>query len=340
MANLEIHRFSPARILILDAQERLLAKDSRRFVLFPIRYIKIWKAYLHAVTTLWEARCAGLSRDSKDWTECLSFQQRCGGIFFFKLSIASHGIHKRLLDIISKEITVPEAHCYFSFQSVNENVHQEAMAKITHGLTGIRMDDCVDEWELLRPKEKFMNIWTRSSVYPFSERLLVFIFIQGIFGISLSRLLQWFSGKDYLPTMVSTYTRIFNDRECHVDFVSLLFYHLKRRPLTSFVNEFVGTIVKIEKKFGSDLLDLSEIDIPLDDLNRYVECKADALLVSLGYKQLYGTCNKGIDDLIPIVPGELKAGFFLEEMALAYIPPTMEDAILDGQFGNHLLDLS
>ncbi|KAH9476974.1 Ribonucleoside-diphosphate reductase small chain [Psilocybe cubensis] len=214
------------------------------------------------------------------------------------------------------------------------------MAKITHGLTGIRMDDCVDEWELLRPKEKFMNIWTRSSVYPFSERLLVFIFIQGIFGISLSRLLQWFSGKDYLPTMVSTYTRIFNDRECHVDFVSLLFYHLKRRPLTSFVNEFVGTIVKIEKKFGSDLLDLSEIDIPLDDLNRYVECKADALLVSLGYKQLYGTCNKGIDDLIPIVPGELKAGFFLEEMALAYIPPTMEDAILDGQFGNHLLDLS
>ena len=47
--------------------EILLRENKERFVLFPIKYDKIWAMYKQAENSFWTAEEVDLSADQKDW---------------------------------------------------------------------------------------------------------------------------------------------------------------------------------------------------------------------------------------------------------------------------------
>ena len=107
----------------LDATEPILLPNKQRFVLFPIKYPEVWRAYKKAEASFWTAEEVDLSSDMKHW-ETLTDDER----FFIKNVLAffaaSDGIVLENLGIrFMKEVQIPEARAFYGFQIAIENIH-------------------------------------------------------------------------------------------------------------------------------------------------------------------------------------------------------------------------
>ena len=105
--------------------EPIMQENPNRFVLFPIKYEAIWKAYKTQQACFWSAEEIDHSLDLKDW-ETLDPNEQ----FFIKNILAffagSDGIvlenlGKRFLE----DVQIPEARCFYGFQMMMENIHSE-----------------------------------------------------------------------------------------------------------------------------------------------------------------------------------------------------------------------
>lgn len=107
----------------LDKDEELLIEGSNRYVLFPIRYQKIWEMYKKAESAFWSAEEIDLSKDWSDW-EKLSENER----HFIKHVLAffagSDGIVNENLSVrFMNDIKPQEAKSFYGFQIAMENIH-------------------------------------------------------------------------------------------------------------------------------------------------------------------------------------------------------------------------
>src|SRR5215212_5936810 len=106
-------------------KEILLEENKDRFVLFPIKYPKIWEMYKRAEQSFWTAEEVDLSADQKDW-EKLSNDERHFIKHVLAFFAASDGIVNENLAInFMSEVQLPEARCFYGFQIMMENIHSE-----------------------------------------------------------------------------------------------------------------------------------------------------------------------------------------------------------------------
>src|SRR6266446_210861 len=105
--------------------EILLEENKERFVLFPIRYPKIWEMYKKAEASFWTAEEIDLSHDQKDWDK-MNDGERHFISHVLAFFAASDGIvNENLVERFSNEVQAAEARCFYGFQIMMENVHSE-----------------------------------------------------------------------------------------------------------------------------------------------------------------------------------------------------------------------
>jgi ribonucleotide reductase beta subunit family protein with ferritin-like domain len=109
--------------------EPLLTENRQRFVLFPIKYEKIWKMYKKHEASFWTAEEIDLSSDYKDWSNLNKNEQHFikNILAFFASSdgIVMENLAKRFMN----DVKIPEARSFYGFQLMMENIHSE-----TYGL--------------------------------------------------------------------------------------------------------------------------------------------------------------------------------------------------------------
>lgn len=101
----------------------ILQAVDNNFVLFPIRYNKIWEMYKKAVSAFWTTEEIDLSADMSDW-EKLNANER----FFLKHILAffagSDGIvNENLAERFIREVPTQEVKFFYGFQIAMENIH-------------------------------------------------------------------------------------------------------------------------------------------------------------------------------------------------------------------------
>jgi ribonucleoside-diphosphate reductase beta chain len=105
--------------------EILLQENKDRFVLFPIKYDKIWSMYKQAENSFWTAEEVDLSVDLKDWDR-LNDGERHFISHVLAFFAASDGIVNENLAVnMMSEVQLPEARCFYGFQIMMENIHSE-----------------------------------------------------------------------------------------------------------------------------------------------------------------------------------------------------------------------
>lgn len=107
----------------IDATEPILNEVSNRFVLFPIRFPKVWNMYKIAESAFWTAEEVDLSKDMDDWEKLNKNEQH-----FIKNILAffagSDGIvNENLSARFMNDVKIPEAKAFYGFQIAMENVH-------------------------------------------------------------------------------------------------------------------------------------------------------------------------------------------------------------------------
>lgn len=279
-----------------DEDEMLLQKNKNRFVMFPIQYEDIYQKYLDAQATFWTAEEIDLSQDQKDWDQLKENEK-----YFIKNIIGffagSDGIVNENLALrFQKEIEIPEARAFYTYQSYNETIHS-----ITYSLL---IDTYIKETEeknrILRSIENIPCVaekanwaykWIENQEVSFATRLVAFAIVEGIFFSGSFCAIYWLKKRGLMPGLTFSNELISRDEGLHCEFACLLYSKIKNRISERVMREIMEEAVAIEKKFITDSLPCALIGMNQEMMTQYIEFVADRLMVQLGYEKMYRVEN-------------------------------------------------
>ncbi|GFZ42800.1 ribonucleoside-diphosphate reductase [Saitozyma sp. JCM 24511] len=301
------------RRFVEEEDEEILRESNDRFVLFPIKYHEIWRAYKAAQAAFWTAEELDLGHDHHDWNDRLTENERCFILRILAFFAASDGIvGENLVSQFSMEVQIAEARAFYSFQSMIEQVHSETYSLLIE--TYVRDSDEKDF--LFKGMENIPAIqkkadWALKYItpdLPFRIRLVAFACVEGIFFSGSFAAIFWLKKRGLMPGLTFSNELISRDEGTHTDFACLLYDHLRHRCPTDQVHGIIREAVVIEKEFFIDSLPCALIGINAMLMCQYIEYVADHLLVSLGYPKIYNAKNPF--DWMELISLQGKANFF------------------------------
>ncbi|KAI9801150.1 MAG: Ribonucleotide-diphosphate reductase (RNR), small subunit [Sarcosagium campestre] len=280
-----------------EVDEPLLRENAQRFVLFPIKYHKIWQMYKQAEASFWTAEEIDLSKDLHDWNNRLNDDERYFISHVLAFFAASDGIvNENLVERFSGEVQVPEARCFYGFQIMMENIHSETYSLLID--TYIKeqkqrtyLFEAVDTIPCIRKKADWAIRWIQDKESTFASRLVAFAAVEGIFFSGSFASIFWLKKRGLMPGLTFSNELISRDEGLHTDFACLLFSHLNNRPSKEAVLKIITEAVEIEQEFLVDALPCALLGMNSSLMKQYIEFVADRLLLTLGNTKHYNSPN-------------------------------------------------
>ena len=273
----------------------ILTPSNERFTTFPIKYHDLWEMYKKAVASFWTTEEIDLSQDSIDW-EKLNDNERFFISRILAFFAASDGIVFENIDNnFVKEVQIPEARAFYSYQGFNENIHGETYSLMIDKLIQdpIEKDSlfrAIDTVPCVSKKANWALKWF-SRDRSFAERLFAFACVEGIFFSGSFCALFWLKNRGVMPGLCFSNELISRDEGLHQDFAIALLSHLKVGLEESVAHEIVKDAVSIEKEFVCEALPVKLIGMDSVKMSEYIEYVADRLLKQSRFKPIWGsTC--------------------------------------------------
>ena len=293
------------------ADELLLQENKDRFVLFPIKYDKIWEMYKKAENSFWTAEEVDLSADQKDW-ERLNDGERHFITHVLAFFAASDGIVNENLAVnMMNAVQLPEARCFYGFQIMIENIHSEMYSL----LIDTYVKDPVEKNRLFHAMETVPCVkkkaeWALQYIEngSFVQRLVAFAAVEGIFFSGSFCSIFWLKKRGLMPGLATSNEFISRDEGLHCDFACLLYSMLKNKLTQEEVTAIITDAVRIEQEFVTDAIPVNLIGMNAKLMCQYIEFVADRLLNSLGYPKVYNSENPF--DFMETISLEGKTNFF------------------------------
>nr|CAG4637801.1 EOG090X06TJ [Chydorus sphaericus] len=298
----------------IDSQnEPLLRANPGRFVLFPIQYQDIWRMYKKAEASFWTVEEVDLSKDQKDWNK-LQPDERHFVSHVLAFFAASDGIvNENLVERFAQEVQIPEARCFYGFQIAMENIHSEMYSLLIE--TYIRdsaerahLFNAVETMPCIAKKADWAKKWIGNRDAPYSERIVAFAAVEGIFFSGSFAAIFWLKKRGLMPGLTFSNELISRDEGLHCDFACIMFKHLEKKPSKERVIEIITDAVKIEQEFLTDALPVAMIGMNCLLMRQYIEFVADRLLSELECDKIYKVENPF--DFMEHISLEGKTNFF------------------------------
>ena len=291
--------------------EVLLDENKDRFVLFPIKYPKIWEMYKTAVQSFWTAEEVDLHADQKDW-ERLSNNERHFIKHVLAFFAASEGIVNENLAVnFMSEVQLPEARCFYGFQIMMENIHSEMYSLLID--TYIRdstekshLLKAIDTLPCVQKKAEWALKWIQNG--SFAERLVAFAAVEGIFFSGSFCSIFWLKKRGLMPGLSTSNEFISRDEGMHCDFACLLYGMLENKLPKEQLIAIIRDAVECEHDFVTEALPVSLIGMNSKMMCTYIEFVADRLLVALGCEKIYNSINPF--DFMEMISLQGKTNFF------------------------------
>ena len=323
------------------APEPILQENPSRFVLFPIKHKKLWDAYKIAEASFWTAEEIDFSKDTNDW-ESLTKNEK----HFLKNIIAffagSDGIVlENLVGNFCNEIQLPEARCFYGFQIAIENIHSEVYSLIIDKYVKDELEkatlfNAIEEIPCVKRKADWAIKWMSPDKASFSERVIAFAVVEGIFFSGSFCAIFWLKKRGLLPGLTFSNELISRDEGMHTDFAVLIYEMLINKLDPERIYSIVTQAVEIEKSFITESIPCALIGMNAELMKQYIEYVADRLLVQLGYAKYYNSENPF--EFMQLISMENKTNFFekrVSEYSLANVTTdgtTNDDIEFDAEF--------
>lgn len=280
-----------------EANEPILKENAHRFVLFPIKYHEIWQMYKKAEASFWTAEEIDLGKDLHDWDNRLNDDERFFVSRVLAFFAASDGIvNENLVERFSGEVQIPEAKCFYGFQIMMENIHAETYSLLIDTYVKDPKEaeylfNAIETIPCIKKKADWALRWISDQQCAFSERLVAFAAVEGIFFSGSFASIFWLKKRGLMPGLTFSNELISRDEGMHTDFACLLFSHMVNRPSPKIVEAIITEAVSIEKEFLTDALPVALLGMNAKLMCQYIEFVADRLLVSLGNSKVYNSSN-------------------------------------------------
>jgi ribonucleoside-diphosphate reductase subunit M2 len=310
---------------IVEEEEPILAANPNRFVLFPIKYHKLWEAYKKAESSFWTAEEIDFSKDLNDWDKLSNNEQ-----FFIKNIIAFFAgadgiVLENLVGNFCNEIQIPEARCFYGFQIAIENIHSEVYSLlidkyIKDSNEKNRLFNAIEEIPCIKRKADWTIKWMSVEQGSFAKRVVAFAIVEGIFFSGSFCAIFWLKKRGLMPGLTFSNELISRDEGMHTDFAVLIYEMLNNKLDSQEIYKIITEAVEIEKSFIIDSIPCAMIGMNSDLMSQYIEYVADRLIVQLGYAKYYNSENPF--DFMQLISMENKTNFFekrVSEYSLANV---------------------
>ena len=271
-------------------------EEGSRFSLFPIEHADLWSMYKQHVASFWTADEIDLSADLTDWHEKLTPNEKHFISMVLAFFAGADGIVvENLAERFCREVTVPEARCFYGFQMAMESIHQETYCL----LIDTYITDPAERAKLFSahtsvPSVKKKARWAQryiGSEASFAERLVAFACVEGIFFAGSFCSIFWLKKRGLMPGLTFSNELISRDEGLHCSFACQLYSKLENKLSEQALHKIIREAVEVERGFICDALPVSLIGMNSGLMGQYIEFVADRLLSDLGYKPLYGSKN-------------------------------------------------
>ncbi|MFM8431159.1 MAG: ribonucleoside-diphosphate reductase small subunit [Bacteroidota bacterium] len=291
--------------------EILLEENKDRFVLFPIKFPRLWEMYKKAEQSFWTAEEVDLHADLKDW-ERLTDDERHFIKHVLAFFAASDGIVNENLAVnFMREVQLPEARCFYGFQIMMENIHSEMYSL----LIDTYIKDPQEKNYLLSAIDTVPAVgkkadWAMRFIAngTFAERIVAFAAVEGIFFSGSFCSIFWLKKRGLMPGLSTSNEFISRDEGMHCDFACLLYSMLEEKLSSDRVYEIIKEAVSYEHEFVTSALPVSLIGMNSKLMCQYIEFVADRLLLALGYDKVYNSTNPF--DFMEMISLQGKTNFF------------------------------
>jgi ribonucleoside-diphosphate reductase beta chain len=298
--------------------EPILKDNKDRFVLFPIKHNEIWSMYKKAEASFWTAEEIDLSHDQKDWDK-MNDGERHFVKHVLAFFAASDGIVNENLAVnFIREVQIPEARCFYGFQIMMENIHSETYSLlidsyIKDATERQRLFSAMETIPCVKKKAEWALRWISKKDTTFSERIIAFAAVEGIFFSGSFCSIFWLKKRGIMPGLTFSNELISRDEGLHCDFACLLYSMLSNKLGAERVHDIIDSAVQIEKEFVSEALPVDLIGMNSKMMCQYIEFVADRLIQSLGYPKKYNATNPF--DFMELISLQGKTNFFEKRVA-------------------------
>jgi ribonucleotide reductase beta subunit family protein with ferritin-like domain len=295
-------------------EDPILTPSTARFTTFPVRYPDLWALYKKAVGSFWTVEEIDLAGDLKDWESLNANEQH-----FIKTVLAffasSDGIVFENLDLnFTNDVQIPEARSFYAYQGFNESIHGETYSLMIDKLVKDseekeRLFRAIETVPAVKKKAEWAMRWMGdSSRSSFSQRLIAFACVEGIFFSGSFCAIFWLKKRGLMPGLSFSNELISRDEGLHQEFAVTLYHNLKEKLDPAKIREIVAEAVLVEREFIIDALPCKLIGMDSQEMKQYIEFVADRLLTQLGVAPMYGSQNPF--DWMETISLEGKTNFF------------------------------
>lgn len=279
-----------------NSVEPILEENPNRFVLFPIQYPDIWEHFKKQQACIWTAEEIDLAPDLVDWDTKLNEHEKYFIKHILAFFAASDGIvNENLGENFVNEVQYTEAKFYYGFQIMMENVHSETYSLLidTYVKDAEEKDklfNALEHYPAIKKKADWAIRWIDSP--SFSERLIAFAAVEGIFFSGSFCAIFWLKNRGLLPGLTFSNELISRDEGLHCDFaVHLHNNHVVNKVSPERVKEIILSALEIEKEFITESLPISLIGMNSDLMTQYLEFVTDRLLADLGVSKVFNVAQ-------------------------------------------------
>lgn len=313
--------------------EPLLNEVNNRFVLLPIVWQDVWKAYKKHQQAFWTAEEIDFAADLPDWNK-LSDDEKYFISHILSFFAGSDGIVFENIKInFIEEVQIPEVRAYYGWQGAMETIHSETYANmidtfIQDSSEKLKLLNGIKELDGVKKKAEWACKWLNKDL-PFAKRLLAFTIVEGIFFAGSFCAIFWLKYVKGLMTKAlgKSNELIARDESLHTDFGVLLYSYIENKLSFEEVSEMFKTAVEIEKEFICESFKCNLIGINADKMKTYIEFQADRLLQKLKYDKIYDVqCPFTFMDTISL---DGKSNFFEQRVTDYNRPEQITDKELE-----------
>jgi ribonucleotide reductase beta subunit family protein with ferritin-like domain len=298
----------------LDKEEIILQENKNRYVLFPIKYNSMYELYKKAESTFWTSSEIDLVKDNNDWEHALNDNERnfiknIIGFFAGSDGIIMENLAVRFL----REIQIPEARAFYSYQIFNESIHSETYSLlidtyIKDSEEKNKIFNSIENIPCVAKKAQWAYKWIENKDVSFATRLLSFAIVEGVFFSGSFCAIYWLKKRGVMPGLTFSNELISRDEGLHCEFAYLLYSYIKNKVPESIVYEIFQEAVSIEKEFITESIPCAMIGMNSTMMCQYIEFVANRLLLQLGYDKLWDVENPF--DFMELISLRPKTNFF------------------------------
>ncbi|MCF6279475.1 MAG: ribonucleotide-diphosphate reductase subunit beta [Flavobacteriaceae bacterium] len=293
--------------------EPILQENKNRFVIFPIQHQDLWEWYKKQEASIWTAEEIDLHQDVIDWETKLTDDERYFIKHVLAFFAASDGIvNENLAENFISEVQYTEAKFFYGFQIMMENIHSEVYSLLidTYVKNEAEKDElfrAIDIFPAIKEKADWALKWIDSD--SFSERLIAFAAVEGIFFSGSFCSIFWMKKRGLLPGLAFSNELISRDEGMHCDFaVHLHNHHIVNKVPKERITEILTNALDIERGFITESLPVSLIGMNSKLMTQYLEFVTDRLLQEFGCDKVYNASNPF--DFMEMISLEGKTNFF------------------------------